>query len=391
MLKEKHYHTGAIGKWHLGWNWKDYLVPGAQQIVHGKIKTYSPEAFDWTKPITGGPTDHGFDVYFGDAVINFPPYAWIENDRVTEVPTVMLDTSGFKKIKEGGWECRSGPMIEGWNPYDNIPVTTQRGVDYITQQAGKTDPFFLYFAFPSPHAPIIPNDEFDGKSGAGAYGDFVCETDHAVGRLIQALKDTGQYENTVIILTSDNGAEMYAYARDRQYGHWSSYPLRGVKQDLYEGGHRVPFIVRWPGITPAGSVCDEIVSQIDIMGTLSAYLGIELPEGQAEDSLNLLPLFKGKKEPVREALVYSTWKQTGFGLRLGDWVLINEKTGYARKPPQNWEERYGIPADDESPVELYNLKNDIMQKNNLADQFPEQVSRMQQILADIHAAGMAGR
>jgi arylsulfatase A len=198
MLKQKDYKTAAIGKWHLGWGWKAYLKPETQSMGlkqhHGR-KVYGLDAFDWTKSIPNGPTAHGFDMYFGDNVINFPPYAWIENDRVTEIPTVMLDTKTFKRIKEGNWECRPGPMVKGWDPYENIPVTTQKGIDYIKKQARENHPFFLYFAFPSPHAPIIPNDEFNGKSEAGPYGDFVYETDDAAGRLVRALKESGQYGN----------------------------------------------------------------------------------------------------------------------------------------------------------------------------------------------------
>jgi len=144
-------------------------------------------------------------------------------------------------------------------------------------------------------------------------------------------------------------------------------------------------------MTEPGSVCTELVSQVDVMGTLAAYLDIELPEGQAEDSLSLLPLLKGKKTTVREAVVHSTWEKTGFGLRQGDWVLINTTTGYARKPWANWEERHNMPPDDDGPVELYNLKEDIMQRHNLASEFPERVNGMQKKLAEIRSKGMAGR
>jgi arylsulfatase A len=187
MLQENGYKTAAIGKWHLGWDWKSYRFPDAVPVTSttswGKeVKAWGPEAFDWSKPIPGGPLAHGFDYYFGDTVINFPPYCWIENDRVVDVPDTMKDESKWKAVKEGGWECRPGPMVSGWDPYENIPVTTAKGEGYIRTQAESNQPFFLYFAFPSPHAPIIPNDEFDGKSEAGAFGDFVVETDAACGQ-----------------------------------------------------------------------------------------------------------------------------------------------------------------------------------------------------------------
>lgn len=393
MMQEMGYKTAAIGKWHLGWGWKDYLKPGAQMVQDGqnKRKTYGPDAFDWTKPIPNGPNAHGFDYYFGDAVINFPPYTWIENDKVTAIPTVMMDTKTFKPIKEGHWECRGGPMVEDWDPYENIPVTTQKGVEYIHKMAKDPKPFFLYFAYPSPHAPIIPNDEFDGKSEAGPYGDFIHETDHSIGQLINALKESGQYESTIIIFSADNGPEAYAYSRELKYGHWSSYPLRGLKQDLYEGGHRVPFIIRWPGITENGSINESIVSQVDIMASLASYLGYELPDGQAEDSLNLMPLLAGKKHSVRNEIIHNTWENTGFAIRQGDWVLINEKTGYVREPKLDFDKRHDIRVDADSPVELYNLKEDIGQKINLANKYPKKVSELKKALAKIRKQGMAGR
>lgn len=260
MLRTKGYATAAIGKWHLGWDWDAIRKPDAMPKVEGKSKVWGPEDFDWSKAIPGGPLAHGFDSYFGNDVINFPPYCWIENDRVVQAPDTMMETGKWKAIKEGNWECRPGPMISGWDPYQVLPTLTRRGVDYIRSRKDADKPFFLYFAFPSPHAPVIPNDAFDGKSGAGPFGDFVHETDQCVGQLLQALQESGKAESTIVIFSADNGPEKYAYARDEKFGHWSAYPLRGLKRDIYEGGHRLPFIVKWPGVTKAGHVCDVFVS-----------------------------------------------------------------------------------------------------------------------------------
>ena len=370
MLQQVGYRTAAIGKWHLGFGWDQIEVEGG---------------YDWNASIPDGPLAHGFDSYFGDAVINFPPYAWIENDRMLQIPDVQRDTSKWKKIKEGGWECRPGWASSKWDPYQNIPTTTQRGVDFIHAQAKTDQPFFLYFAFPSPHAPIIPNDEFDGRSQAGPYGDFVVETDDAVGKLLRALEESGQADDTLVIFSADNGPEKYAYARDAQFGHWSAYPLRGLKRDIYEGGHHVPFVVRYPGVTQAGTVNASLVSQIDLMATLADVVGYTLPgENAAEDSISLLPLWKSTSDSVRSVHVHNTRKDQ-YAIRVGNWLLIATKHGYMSGRNKAWEERHQYPADDDGEVELYNLKRDLGQRVNVADQYPERVQLMLDELARVRA------
>ena len=388
MLQMKGYHTAAIGKWHLGWDWAAIRKADAQQIGEGRKKTWGPDAFHWDRSIPDGPLAHGFDHYFGDTVINFPPYCWIEDDKVVKAPDTLMDTTRWKPIKEGNWECRPGPMSSDWNPYDNIPTTTQRGVDYIRAQAKTDQPFFLYFAFPSPHAPIIPNDQFDGKSEAGPYGDFVYETDDACGQLLRALDETGQADNTIVIFSADNGPEHYAYARDEKYDHWSSHPLRGLKRDIYEGGHHVPFIIRWPGIADQGTVCDALVSQIDIMATLAAALEIDLPDDAAADSHDLLPLLKGDVESVRSTHIHNTYEGQ-YAIRDGDWLLIDHKTGYRSKKSAAWEKKHGYPADDDLPVELYHLGNDIGQRRNLCEENPAKVGELQALLKEIRERGFS--
>lgn len=386
MLKAKGYTTAAIGKWHLGWGWDAIRVPGAKPSTAGKSKIWGPEAFDWTKPIPDGPLAHGFDSYFGDDVINFPPYTWIENDRVLAAPDTMLDTQSFKRIKEGAWEARNGPMVTGWDPYQNIPETTRRSVEFIRSRKDAKDPFFLYFAYPSPHAPIIPNDEFDGKSGAGAYGDFLYETDDSIGQILAALQESGLAENTLIIFTADNGPERYAYARDAKFGHWSSAPLRGAKRDTYEGGHRVPFIIKWPGVAKAGRVVPALVSQIDLMATLAATTGFALPADAAEDSYDLLPLIRGEADVIRTTHIHNTY-ENAWAIRHGDWLLIDSKTGYNSTRDREWEARHGYPADDDLPVELYDLSKDISQKDNLAATHPERVAELSALMKKIRAQG----
>ncbi|MFC4992125.1 sulfatase family protein [Rubritalea tangerina] len=380
MLQEKGYTTGAIGKWHLGWDWNAIRKEGAAKGHHFS-------AYDWTQSIPDGPLAHGFDYYFGDTVINFPPYTWIENDKVVKAPDTMLDTKSFKKIKEGGWEMRKGPMVKGWDPYENIPVTTAKGVEWIKKQAASEKPFFLYFAYPSPHAPIIPNDAFDGSSKAGPYGDFVVETDASVGELLKAVKDSGQEENTIVIFSADNGPEKYAYKRDEKFQHWSAAPLRGLKRDIYEGGHRVPFLIKYPGVTKPGSVSDSLVSQIDIMATLARVVDYRLPdEGAAEDSYDLTPILKDAKVSVRDEHVHNTFAKA-YAMRQGDWVLVTAKSGYHSGRNAGWEKKRGYAPDDKGEVELYNLREDLGQKVNLAAKHPEKVKVMLDRLKEIQDQG----
>ena len=377
MLKEKGYTTGAIGKWHLGWDWKSIRKEGAKR--GNSFKNY-----DWSKKVKGGPLSHGFDSYFGDTVINFPPYGWIENDKLVKAPTEMMDSTKWKKIKEGRWECRPGPMVEGWDPYQNIPVTTQKGVDFIKEKAKSDDPYFLYFAFPSPHAPIIPNDKFDNTSKAGAYGDFVVETDDSVGKLLKAIEDSGEADNTIVIFSADNGSESYAYARDKNFKHWSSFPLRGLKRDVYEGGHRVPFIIKYPGVTKPGSVNHSLVGQIDIIATIADVVGYKFPkEHAAEDSKSMLASLKNASAPVRASLVHNTYKGV-YGIREGDWVMISG-WGHHNPVPAQWlkDNNYKNGRKDGVKTYLYNLKDDIAQRNNLAEKNPEKVKKLTDLLNGI--------
>ena len=386
MLQTRGYATACIGKWHLGWDWNAIKKPDARPVESGNRDVWGPEAFDWSLPIPDGPLAHGFDHYFGDSVINFPPYCWIEDDRVVQAPDTLMDTASWEKIKEGQWECRPGPMISGWDPYQNLPTITARGVEYIRAQKEVDGPFFLYLALPSPHAPIIPNDRFDGKSEAGGYGDYVVETDDACGRLLAALEESGQADDTIVIFTADNGPEHYAYARDETFGHWSAEPFRGLKRDIYEGGHHVPFLVRWPGVVEAGRTSDALVSQVDIMATIASIVGVELADDCAEDSHDLSGVLRGEIDSARTSHVHNT-REGEYAIRNGNWLLIDAESGYVSKRNGAWEARREIPADDEGPAELYDLREDVGQRRNLAREHPEKVIELRALLEQIRSRG----
>lgn len=380
MLKQEGYTTAHIGKWHLGFDWEALLRPG-KEIVRKKRGT-PVDALDWSKKIPDGPTAHGFDYSFTDAVINFPPYAWIENDELVDAPDTMMNTSLWKPVKEGDWECRPGPMVAGWDPYENIPTLTEKAVEYIHEQEDAGTPFFLYFALPSPHAPIVPNDEFDGASEAGAYGDFIVETDDACGQLLKALETAGKADDTVVIFSSDNGSEFYMMNRYLKHDHNSSGPFRGMKREIWEGGHRVPFIIRWPGVTRPGSVSDALISQVDLMRTLATAVGADIPGGQAEDSFNILPVLRGDEDSVRESLVLNTYARA-YGIRHGDWVFLEDTSG--RSTPE-FDKKAGFPTMKQQQG-LFNLADDIGQRENRIEDKPEKAEELKTLLATIREDG----
>lgn len=372
MFKQKGYSTGCFGKWHLGWNFDAIRKPGAKK---GDPRA---ESYDWTKRFPDGPLDQGFDYYFGDGTINFPPYCWIEGDRFVTTPTKPVIKS---RPLAGSGSFRPGPMAESWNPFDILPTITQKTVEWISKQK-KEQPFFAYLAFNSPHYPIVPNKEYHGKSKAGYYGDFVIETDGMVGKVMQALQEHGFSDNTLVIFSADNGAETHAFERLEKFDQWSSGKYRGLKRDIYEGGHRVPFIVKWPGRVKKGVRSDEVVSQVDLASTFAKIIDYPLAKTEAIDSYNLLPVLAGKKysKPLRVATVQNTSAKK-FALRQGDWVLINAPTGAAKKEQQDYLNHFGLePYGKENQGLLFNLKNDPRQSNNLYSQYPSKVKKMRALL-----------
>lgn len=385
LLKAKGYKTACIGKWHLGWDWNAIKKPGSMPTKgpgKGTAASFAADAFDWSQRIPGGPLSHGFDYYFGDDVPNFPPYAWFENDRVITPPTMPLVTP--KATAEGSWEARPGPAVKDWDFWAVMPKLTETAVGWIGQQKHE-EPFFLYFPFTSPHAPIVPTPDFADRSMAGGYGDFVVQTDNTVGRVLKALEEGGFADNTLVIFTADNGPEQYAYERVRKFQHRSMGPLRGLKRDLWEGGHRVPFIVRWPGVVPEATVSDGLLSQIDLYATVAGITGAEIPAGSAEDSYDQLNLLIGRQKSSRVTLVHNT-NPNNYALRHGDWVLIAAKTGGVSKVPQWFDDANGYTANQHSG-ELYNLQTDLAQKINLYAEQPEKVRELSAILENVRSTG----
>ncbi len=366
LLKQHGYATACIGKWHLGWDW-----PFIGGIPESK-EAIACASLDWSKPVAGGPLAAGFDYYFGDDVPNFPPYVFIENDRALSIPSEM---------KPEGMFGRPGPMQPGWELEAVMPAITRKAAEWIDRADSVPGrPFFLYFPLTAPHTPIAPAAAFKGRSRAGDYGDYVVEVDWAVGQVLDALERNLRAENTLVVFTSDNGPENSAYKRIQEYGHYSMDGLRGLKRDTWEGGHRVPFLARWPGRIVPGATSAETICLTDIMATMAALLGAQLHDDAAEDSYNVLPALLGETRdaPIREATVHHSCSGR-FAIRKGPWVLIDARTGDDNKEP-GWftQERRYQPHDQ--PGELYDLSADLAERRNLYADHPEIVAELKNLL-----------
>lgn len=388
---QSQYATACIGKWHLGWVWtgKDGK-PINKRFPRNDAGERALKEVDFTKLVTGGPTEHGFDIYFGDDVPNFPPYTFIQNDHVTAQPTELKPNSMFGD---------PGPMVPGWDLQAVQPKITERAIEYILSREQRGEPFFLYMPLNIPHTPLVPDEPYKGKSQAGIYGDVVVQVDAIVGRVMQALEKANLADNTIVIFTSDNGSP----ARDghtkptdgklvkgatpgsvvERFGHNPSGPWRGMKADIWEAGHRVPHIVRWPGVVKPGTVSSQYVCHTDWFATFAEINGMKLADDQAEDSLSLLPILKGIDKPVRKSVIHHSGNGT-FALRKGDWKLIegNLGSGGFSRPGRI------APKKDGPKGQLYNIKEDPKESTNLWLQNPEKVK---ELMVELNAIRKAGR
>ena len=390
MLRQQGYRTACFGKWHLGWDWptKDGRHPN-ETLPFGEgagaaRKAFGYEMIDYSGRIGGGPVDRGFDSYFGVDVPNFAPYAWFQDDRLTEQPTAE---------KAPHLYGNEGKSVPGWEHHRMIPEFTRRAETFIREQGGKQrqgngNPFFIYFPLTSPHSPVVPNREFLGKSGIGSYGDFICEIDWLVGRITGALEEAGIRDNTLIIFTSDNGPENRvkddegAYIRAKEKGHYSMGPYRGIKRDIWEGGHREPFIASWPDVIPSGSVCGQLVGLGDFMATCAEITGTALPDGAGGDSISMLPLLKGETETPTRMLAVHHSVSGKFAVRVKDWVLIDDPPGGDNEEPDWFRMERGY-ADADLPGELYDLKTDAPERINMYRQRPDIVRELKELLVEI--------
>jgi len=354
----------------------DWVRKGAGTVTELGIETPAQVGnVDYSKPVAHGVNAVGFDYFYGiSASLDMVPYTYIENDRVTVLPTLDRDFPMVSDRDNG--RVRRGPAAPGFEVENVQPDLTKKAVEYITARAAdakRGKPFFLYLPFASPHTPIAPTKEWQGKSGLNAYGDFVMQTDWGVGEVLKALDQQGLTDNTIIILTSDNGCSPQAdFPALKAKGHDPSYVFRGHKADIFDGGHRIPFLVRWPGRIKAGTQSAQTICLTDFMRTTADILQVPLPDYAAEDSVSILPELLGRANgPLREATVHHSIDGS-FSIRQAKWKLeFCSGSGGWSSPRPGQEDTSKLPL-----VQLYDMETDLAEERNLQADQPAVVARL---------------
>ncbi len=346
MLKAKNYNTAFIGKWHLGWDWAG-----------------TPKNIDYSKPITNGPQSLGFTYSFGHSgSLDMAPYVYVENNMPTAIPTKTYPGAGSYAF------ARKGPIAPDFDITQVTPKFFKKAEQYITQQAKKDKPFFLYLPLPSPHTPILPTKQFQGKSKLNAYADFVVMIDHHMGKLLKTVKDAGIEDNTIIIFTSDNGCSPKGnFKLLKSLGHNPSAIYRGHKADIFEAGHKVPFIVKWPAVIKPNATVNKTICTTDFLATIAQIVGHRLRDNQAEDSFSIMPLFNKttSQDYARKNTIHSSIRGR-FAITIGHYKLsVCAGSGGWSKPHDKDAIKQGLP-----PVQLYNLQTDPGETNNICKQYP---------------------
>jgi len=354
VLKQQGYRTAMVGKWHCGFNENGY-----------------------DKPLPGGPVDCGFDTFFGmRASTDIPPYFYIRGNRAVLEPTGHIDAGsspGWSPIQGAFW--REGGIAPDLKLAEVLPRFTEEALHVIHDHAESADtenrPLMLYLAYPAPHTPWLPDEAFRGKSKAGLYGDFAMQVDAEIGRILAGLKQSGLEENTLVFFSSDNGPVWYDEDVAR-FDHDAMGPLRGMKGDIHEAGHRVPFIVRWPGTVAAGSESSQVICFTDLLATLAELAGYELQPDEGPDSFSFLPLLRGEETgATRPPLVLESGFRNFRMIRRGDWKLIDQLgSGGFTKPTR----RRPVPGGPKG--QLYNLAEDPGETENLYLENPEKTDEL---------------
>lgn len=366
-LKEKGYKTGIVGKWHLGL--------GFQKVETGNE---AEKRFDLAKTLNSSPNNNGFDYsYVLPASLDFEPYIYVRNYNVVDTELDSVPTTKFPYFWREGVKLKSLEFVQ---VLDDLLLEAK---GFIKREANSKKPFFLYFPLTAPHKPVIPNEKFKGTSGKGVYGDFVSQIDWTAGEIFNLLEELKIDDNTLVIFTSDNGSAMYrrdsttepdhvtdeTLAYYNASNHQANSLLRGIKGDAYEGGHRVPFIVRWPAKFSGGKKINETICLTDIFETMVDVTGGIKPEENADDSYSFYPIISGEKESVnRPAVIHHSGGKAMFAIRKENWKLILGNGSGARTKP------VGTPFQE--PYQLYNIENDLTESNNLINEKAEVAEKL---------------
>ena len=351
LFQSQGYHTAIIGKWHLGFKYDVTTAPKGAKASKKSVTHYLAEKPLGTRVIDG-PITRGFDYYYG-----YPQSGTMSSFIKDDI------------------------LIEEVNIIDVLPKLTDVVTRYIDEKASDAKegkPFFLYFPMSSPHSPVVPSKQWQGKSGLGPHGDFVMQTDASVGAVMEALARNGLVDNTIVIFSADNGTSGVAANKldlERQ-GHFPSGDFRGAKTDLWEGGHRVPFLLRWPERVEANTQCNQMISVVDVMATFGDLFSVQFNEQTAEDSISFLPAIDGKSisNPRKSVVFHSVMGR--FSIRQGDWKLLLSPGSGGVSPLMD----YDATQQGLSEMQLYNLKDDIEEQHNLVDQYPEKVVTLLKLL-----------
>ena len=377
MLRDKGYATACFGKWHVGLT---FLDNDGQPICRNGREAV--RHVDYSRAIPDAPIHRGFDRFFGTACCPTTDwlYAYIDGDRIPIPPEGELDRAGLPEHPYSR-DCRPGVIAPGFDMEQVDLVFLEKSRQFLRQHAKEHPdrPFFLFHSCQAVHLPSFPADRFKGKTGAGPHGDFILELDTIVGELVKTLDELGLADRTLVMFSSDNGPEVpTVIAMRRDHHHDGARPWRGMKRDQWEGGHRVPLVVRWPGHVAAGSTSDQTVCLTDVMATCAAIVGAPLPNEAAEDSYNFLPALLGRQgdEPVRRYTLHQTIK-LALAIRRGPWKYLDHRGSGGNDYGNERLKPFALPERaPEAPGQLYNLDTDPGETDNLYFKHPEIVEEL---------------